>query len=202
MIFGSRRKDAPDNAPRVAEATNGSGPPAPAVAAPAAPKKPASSGDVRQVRMAQSFAQIVAVLMRDPAYKNLKVADLAWLVLPAVTAGQFRLAHSPTPVEPGKAEQGGGVLVPVAVALWARVSPAVDKSLSESLDKSVQLSPAAWTSGDILWLMAVAGDRRATPAFIRQLQEKEFKGKQVKMRLRSPDGKLVVGDLGQTASAA
>jgi hypothetical protein len=52
--------------------------------------------------------------------------------------------------------------------------------------------------------MAEAGhrDRRATPAFLRQLQENEFKDRQVKVRLRSPDGKAVVGDLGQSASAA
>jgi cytolysin-activating lysine-acyltransferase len=198
MIFGSKKKDAPENTPRVPTVQNGSTPPA---APAAAPEKPARQGDLRQLRMAQSFAQIVAVLMRDPGYKNLKLSDLEWLVLPAVMAGQFRLAHSPTPVDPGKKEQGG-VLVPVAAALWARVSPAVDKSLSESLDKPVRLSPGAWTSGDILWLMAVVGDRRATPAFLKQLQENEFKGRQVKMRLRSPDGKLVVGDLGQTASAA
>ncbi|MBO0881280.1 MAG: toxin-activating lysine-acyltransferase [Mycobacterium sp.] len=152
--------------------------------------------------MAQSFAQIVAVLMRDPSYKDLRVSDLEWLVLPAIMAGQFRLAHSPTPVDPGKKADHAGVLIPVAAALWARVSPAVDKSLSESLDKQVRLSPGAWTSGDILWMMAVAGDRRATPAFLKQLQEKEFKGKQVKMRLRSPDGKLVVSDLVQSAKAA
>jgi cytolysin-activating lysine-acyltransferase len=139
--------------------------------------------------------------MRDPAYKNLRVADLEWLVLPPIMAGQFQLAHAPRPMAPGEVKQGG-ILVPVAAALWARVSPQVDKALSETLDKAVQLSSAAWTSGDILWLLAVAGDRRATPAFLKQLQESEFKGKQVKMRLRSPDGQLVVSDLSRSAKAA
>ena len=82
--------------------------------------------------MAQSFAQVVAVLMRDARFRNLKIADLEWLVLPPVMAGQFRLGHAGLPSEPGKAQQG--VAVPAALALWARVSPEVDKSVWEKLD--------------------------------------------------------------------
>ncbi len=151
--------------------------------------------------MAQSFAQIVSVLMRDPSYKDLRVADLEWLVLPPVMAGQFRLAHSPLRARSAEAQQGGSIM-PVAVALWARVSPEIDKALSETLEKPVRLTQGAWTSGDIPWLMAVAGDRRATKVFLRQLQENEFKGKQVKMRLRMPDGKLAITSLDQHAQAA
>jgi hypothetical protein len=73
--------------------------------------------------------------------------------------------------------------------------------LWETLDKPVRLAAAAWTSGNIPWLMAVAGDRRAMPAFLNQLQENEFKGKQVKLRLCSPDGKPAVSDLAQSAGA-
>lgn len=187
----------PGPAARSPAGKNGSTPPPSAASA----RKASPPGDARQLRLAQSFAQVVAVLMRDPAYKNLRVTDLEWLVLPPIMAGQFRLAHATRPTEAGEVKQGG-ILMPVAAALWARVSPQVDKALSETLDKPVQLGSAAWTSGDILWLLAVAGDRRATPAFLKQLQENEFKGKQVKMRLRSPDGKLVVSDLSQSAKAA
>src|SRR5690606_15924878 len=103
---------------------------------------------------AQSFAQIVAVLMRDPSYKDLRVADLEWLVLPPVMAGQFRLAHTSAATASVEAQKSG-TFVPVAVALWARVSPQIDKALSESLEKPVRLTQGAWTSGDITWLMAV-----------------------------------------------
>lgn len=37
--------------------------------------------------------------------------------------------------------QEGGVLVPVAMALWARVSSRIDKALSENLDQAVRLKP-------------------------------------------------------------
>jgi hemolysin-activating ACP:hemolysin acyltransferase len=92
--------------------------------------------------------------------------------------------------------------VPAAVALWARVSPEVDRALSENLDKGVRLSPGAWTSGDILWLIAVGGHPRAVPAFLKQLREHEFKGKPVKMRLRMADGSRVVRSLDEAKQAA
>jgi hemolysin-activating ACP:hemolysin acyltransferase len=168
------------------------------------------TGGTAQLRFAQSFAQIVSVLMRDPGYRSLAIADLEWLVLPAVAAGQFRLAHAPMPAEGMPAEgmpadgavaQERGALVPAAVALWARVSPLVDKALSENLDKGVRLSPGAWTSGDIVWLIAIGGHPRAVPAFLKQLREHEFKDRPVKMRRRMPDGARVVVDLHQPQSA-
>jgi cytolysin-activating lysine-acyltransferase len=155
--------------------------------------------------MAQTFAQIVAVLMRDPNFRNLRVADLEWLVLPPVMAGQFRLGHA-AQAAPGRTQQGkapqdktgqGGIFVPVAVALWARVSPEIDKSLSENLDKQARLHPSQWASGDNVWLMVAAGDPRAVPQFLKQLADTEFKGQHVKMRLRGSDGKVVVKTLGQ-----
>jgi cytolysin-activating lysine-acyltransferase len=172
--------------------------------------------DLRQARFAVTFSQIVAVLMRDQSFRKLRLADLEWLVLPAVMSGQFRLAQAPmqsaqakaAAAKPagGKAQPGGasdkgqagtqaadvGMMVPVAVALWARVSPEIDKALSENLDKQVRLHPAQWASGNNLWLMAVAGDQRALPAFLRQLREHEFKGKVVKTRVRGADGKVAI----------
>jgi cytolysin-activating lysine-acyltransferase len=161
--------------------------------------------DARQNRFAQSFARVVAVLMRDPNFRKMQLADLEWLVLPPVMAGQFSLAQAPSPLgrlggKGGGEENGreGGVLVPVAVALWARVTDAVDKTLSESLDKPVRLRAADWAAGDNVWLMAVAGDRRAVPKFLEQLARTEFAGRRVKMRARGPDGAVVVRTLGQS----
>jgi len=158
--------------------------------------------DARQARFAQSFAQIVAVLMRDANFRKMRLADLEWLVLPPVMAGQFKLAQAPSPVGRAKGQEGGqegGVLVPVAVALWARVSAGIDKALSEDLEKPVRLKPGDWASGDNLWLIAVAGDQRAVPRFIEELAKTEFKGQRVKMRLRGPDNTVVIKTLGQAA---
>ena len=155
--------------------------------------------DVRQIRFATSFAQVVAVLMRDPNFRKLPVGDLEWLVLPPLMAGQFRLAHLQTPqTGNGNDKQAQGMMVPVAVALWARVSDALDKQLSEKLDQPARLPTDKWVSGNNIWLMAAAGDQRAIPAFLEQLAKADFKGQEVKMRRRGPDGKVVVARLGES----
>jgi cytolysin-activating lysine-acyltransferase len=135
--------------------------------------------------------------MRDRNFRQMRLADLEWLVLPPVMAGQFRLAQMPAPQATVKGKDGG-VLVPVAVALWARVSAPIDKQLSENLDKAVRLGAGDWASGDNVWLMAVAGDRRMMPKFIDQLVKTEFKGQGVKMRVRGPDNTVIVKTLGQS----
>jgi cytolysin-activating lysine-acyltransferase len=166
---------------------NGSAKPLPAA-------KATHPRDSRQARMAQSFSQVVAVLMRDPNFRNMRLAELEWLVLPAVMSGQFKLAHARVQPGTGKADRSG-VLVPMAVALWARVSPSVDKTLSENLDKPVQIKATEWASGDIPWLIAVAGNPNSVPAFLKQLAEHDFKGQQVKMRTRTKDNGVAVKTL-------
>jgi cytolysin-activating lysine-acyltransferase len=156
--------------------------------------------DKRQARFAQAFVQVVAVLMRDANFRQMRLADLEHLVLPPIMAGQFRLAQVPARQGRGQG-QAGSVLVPVAVALWARVSATIDQRLSKSLDKPMQLGAGDWASGDNVWLMAVAGDRRAIPKFIDQLATTEFKGLPVKMRVRGPDNTVIVRTLGQAGPA-
>ena len=196
-----------------ASAGNGAGGPRPQVAAAGTATRPR---DARQLRLGQSFAQVVAVLMRDRNFRQMRLADLEWLVLPPLMAGQFRLAQMPAlqrgtagSTQPGvqgstlASDKGkdGGMLVPVAVALWARVSAVIDRQLSENLDKVVRLGAGDWASGEHVWLMAVAGDRRIVPKLLEQLAKDEFKGQRVKTRVRGPDNTVVVRTLGQSASA-
>ena len=202
MSFAATKEAAMDKSAQKSEGNGAGAAAAPPVAKAPAVKAAVRPRDARQVRFAQSFAQIVAVLMRDANFRKMRLADLEWLVLPPVMAGQFRLAQAPSPVGRVKGKDGseqGGVLVPVAVALWARVSDGIDKALSEGLDKPVRLRPNEWASGDNIWLMAVAGDQRAVPKFLEQLAKTEFKGQRVKMRVRGPDNTVVVKSLGQPA---
>ena len=179
------------------QANDENGPKGPAPAAKAADR----IRDARQAHMGQAFSQVIAVLMRDPAFRQMRLADLEWLVIPPLMCGQYKLAQAPVQQTMGQKPdaakpQQGGMLVPVAVGLWARVSPQVDKRLAETLDKNVRLRPSEWTSGEHLWLMAAAGDPRAVPRFVEQLVKTEFKGKQLKMRLRGSDGKIAVKTIG------
>ena len=138
---------------------------------------------------AGSFAQIVAVLMRDRNFKHLTLADLESLVLPPLIAGQFGIAHAQSQ---GNGAKKGSVVVPVAVALWARVSASIDKLLSENPEKPPRLQPSGWVSGSIIWLIVLGGDRRATPKLLDQLLKRDFCGQLVKMRVGTRDGKVIV----------
>jgi cytolysin-activating lysine-acyltransferase len=155
----------------------------------------------RQGGFAESFAQIVAVLMRDRNFRDLPVGELEWLVLPPLILGQFVLAHTHMYQPDAKNKEKSATLVPVAVALWARASSNVDRALSENLGAPIKLQPADWMSGDNFWLLALAGDQRVLPKFLAQLSQTEFKGRKVKMRKRGPDGKVVVENLPSPSTA-
>jgi hemolysin-activating ACP:hemolysin acyltransferase len=145
---------------------------------------------------AASFAQIVAVLMRDPTFKQLTLANLESLVLPPLIAGQFAIAHAQSQGGGAKkADVEGSMVVPVAVALWAKVSAGIDKVLSENPEKRPRLQPSGWVSGSTIWLMVLGGDRRAIPKLLDQLLKKDFSGQVVKMRVSTPDGKVSVKTL-------
>jgi cytolysin-activating lysine-acyltransferase len=127
--------------------------------------------------------------MQDLEFRQIRLADLEWLVIPPIVAGQCRLAHAPPA---GKSRTTTGPFLPVAVALWASVSDETDTRLSASHGQPVLLKPNEWTTGDHLWLQAVAGDRRAIPTFLGQLELNDFKGKTVKIRARGRGGTMEV----------
>jgi len=136
--------------------------------------------EAAQLRNALAFTQIVGVLMSSSHYKEYKVADLEWLVIPPLLAGQFRI---------GEAKPKEGITLPVAVVLWARVSAEVDKRLMETDTLEVRLKPEEWTSGDILWLLHAAGQTRFVRHVVEQLSKTTFKGREVKVLGRGQDGK-------------
>ena len=126
------------------------------------------------------FGEITNVLMRAPNYKNLTLADLEWLVLPAVITGQYSVAEAQSKLN--------GLLAPLAVLFWASVSPDVDKRITENLSIPIRLTPQDWRSGDIIWIVDVIGDPRVIQAMIKNAAASQWTGRQVKLRKRGPDG--------------
>jgi hemolysin-activating ACP:hemolysin acyltransferase len=143
------------------------------------------------MRNSLALTQIIGVLMRSQHYRQYTLGDLDWLVIPPVMAGQFRIGEV-------KSKKDGATL-PVAVLLWAKVSPEVDERLTKSDDPAIRLSPQEWTSGDILWLTHAAGEPRFVRHLLKQISETAFKGLAVKTRARGEDGKVVVQLLPTTA---
>ena len=61
-----------------------------------------------------TLGQIVTILMRSPQHKERPLADLEWLVAPALRTGQFQMAEG---LDPSTGARG-----PLALVLWASVS--------------------------------------------------------------------------------
>lgn len=132
-----------------------------------------------------SFGEIVAVLMRSPPSRSMPLAEVEGLVMPAIMTGQFLVAEAQS--------KSNGFLTPIAAALWAQVSPEVDRRLSENLDQPVRLTANEWKSGPIPWMIAVIGDQRVIRPMLKQLQETTLKGRPLKMRVKGSEGKTIVG---------
>jgi cytolysin-activating lysine-acyltransferase len=135
---------------------------------------------IRQVDV--TLGQIVTILMRSAQHKQLPLADLEWLVLPAVLSGQCRVAQA----------QQSGIVVPVGVALWANVSTDVDQRLSE-VSAPWRLQPDEWRSGDIPRLLELVADPSTQQALLKHLGETVFRGRGIKMRVRDANGKMQIG---------
>jgi len=110
-------------------------------------------GDKQRNRRANAIGKIVSLLARAPTYQDMPLKDLEWFLMPAIAAGQYMIGETKP-----SAERRGGV---AAMLLWARVSPEVDKRLSESKDKPPRLEPEEWTSGDIVRVIEVVGRKDA-----------------------------------------
>jgi len=203
MLFGKKSKDKPAAAATSAD-PKAAAPSAAPARAPASPPtateaRPAPNGSAegppvdearrRQIisrRFSLALGEIVAVLMRSKAHRQLSLAAVEQTVVPAVLTGQFSLAQARS--------KENGFTAPVAVALWASVSPEVDKRLSATTDPAVRLAPNEWKSGDILWLVEAVGDGRVVNALVKQLQSTVWKDRSVKMRVRE-EGSIRIKEL-------
>lgn len=193
-------KPAPAAAPKPAAAAKPAAAPKPAAAArPAvaaagqASGADAQQGEAASTRLLFRLGEIMSVLMRAPQYRAAPLGEIQALVLPPLMSGQYLVAEARSKTR--------GFISPVAVALWAKVSKEVDKRLTESLDKPIKLAPDEWKSGDIAWLIVLAGNPQAIAPVLKKFQETTLKGQPLKMRSRTKDGKTVVSTF-QTKPAA
>ncbi len=111
-------------------------------------------------------------------------------LLAGVLLGQFYVAEL--------AHKEQGVRAPVAAVTWAYVSPEVDQRLRAQTDERVKLAPAEWKSGEITWLIDIAGEPRALAASLHKLNETVFANKQVYVWTQNSTGEkqvLMLGDI-------
>lgn len=133
--------------------------------------------------MLMTFGEIVAVLMRSPQFRTMPLSYLESLVVPGILTGQYLVAEA-------KSDQSG-LIAPVAVLLWASVSEETERKILAHSETPIMLSAPEWRDGSIPWLVALAGDKRFVPTLLGKLHE-ALGGRQIKTRVRTPDGKLEV----------
>ena len=141
------------------------------------------------------FGEIVSVLVRSQDYRGRPIAALEEIAIPAVLTGQFSLAQAQSSVN--------GMVAPVGVVFWARVSPVVDQRLTERIvTEPVRLQLPEWRSGLIIWIVDAVGEHKVVEAMLTRLLETEWNGQEVRLRARTKDGSYKVGVLGRGPQTA
>ena len=86
------------------------------------------------------FGEMVWLLTQSPLHRGLSIADLEWLVMPALLHEQFYVFRD--------GQQ------PVGLALWAKCSPAAATKLDKGMiEPENRLMLEEWKGGDQIWLV-------------------------------------------------
>lgn len=108
-------------------AQNGTQPRTNGAAKPEVSEKNAATPPVPTI--AHTLGEMVWLMSRSPLHRHLKIADLEWLLMPAILLQQFRLFRSGEQV--------------VGLALWAYLTPAQ----ADEMGKDGKLPPDQWRFG-------------------------------------------------------
>ncbi len=131
-----------------------------------------------------SIGDAVVVMSKSPAYKFHTLADIEWLVMPAVLTGQIYVAELQ--------HQDTGARAPVAVVTWASVSDDIDQRLRANPTNRIRLLPQDWRSGEHIWIVDVAGEPRQIAATMAELFGTTWKNQAVHIVTPDAENKLRV----------
>ncbi|WP_052833170.1 toxin-activating lysine-acyltransferase [Bradyrhizobium sp. LTSP885] len=129
---------------------------------------------------AASIGDMVVVLSRSSVHKHYSLADIEWMVLPPVFAGQFYIAEA--------ADKERGFRAPIAVVTWAFVSEEVDRRLTEQgTGPRTRLRPDEWKCGETAWLIDAIGNAEGVRTALQWLAAGPFKERLLKITMRGAD---------------
>ena len=134
--------------------------------------------------VAASIGEIALVLARSPETKHNFLADLEWLVLPAVFNRQFYVVQA--------ASQETGFRAPIAFVTWALVSETVDRRLEADLGQRIRLKPEEWKSGEIAWIVDLVGAPAGVRRALQWLKVRPFRERAAKLVVRDAKGAVRV----------
>ena len=128
--------------------------------------------------VASSLGEITWLLSQSPNHRHsLFVADLEWLVMPALMHGQFRLFHAE-----GK---------PAGVALWAFVTEVVEQRLAGG----GRIAADDWRGGDRVWLVELVAPFGNQEAMLEDLRTTALADRRFRFIRTHPNGRREVVEL-------
>ena len=120
----------------------------------------------------------VWLMTQSPIHKHLFIADLEWMLLPPIAAGQFRLWRKDN--------------LPLAIATWGFLNEEAEQRLIAGKGR---LAPGAWKSGDRLWLMDLIAPFGGKDDALKELRTVVFAGKTIKTLQPDETGQMRVVEL-------
>lgn len=127
------------------------------------------------VAMESTLGAVCLLLTKSPSYKYIFSHEYEWRIIPAIVAKQFSLFRN------DKGE-------PIAFVSFASVNDEVEKRL---LEGSLKLIPQDWTSGSKLYIIDVVSPFVPILDILTQLNNGQFKNKNIKVLKPSKEGKSV-----------
>jgi cytolysin-activating lysine-acyltransferase len=110
------------------------------------------------------LGDVTFLMMHSKTHRHLFLADMEWLVIPALRLKQMRVFR--------------GKHGPLAYCSWAFLNEAAEKRL---LSGQGRLAPRDWKSGTQPWIIDSITTAGSSQAFLKVLQEQVFRGQTVKL---------------------
>lgn len=162
--------EAPSN-----EVDAGAEAPAPATDAASTEGEPRASPKT----VAAALGEIAWLLSQSPVHRHhLFVGDVEWLVMPPLTAGQYRLFY---------AEQR-----PVGAAFWAYVAAETEQRLRGS---GARLRASEWHGGDRLWVIELIAPFGHQDRMLEDLRRTALADRSFRFVRTQPNGRREVVEL-------
>lgn len=132
-----------------------------------------------------TLGSVMSILMRSAEYRKVTLGEIEALIAPPLGFDQVAIAEA--------RDAKSGAIAPVALVLWASVSAEVDARLGDVSVERPRLTPGDWQSGDIPWIIAIAGNKAAAGKLLEQLIKARFAETPPKIRVKKKDGTSAIG---------
>ncbi|MFP7753887.1 toxin-activating lysine-acyltransferase [Thermodesulfobacteriota bacterium B35] len=117
-----------------------------------------------------ALGPVLLLYMHSPHRRFRFIADLEWLLLPPLLAGQCKLYM--------KGEY------PLSFVSWAFLDEEAEKNL---LAGGGRLRPEDWKRGDRLWIIDLVAPFGGVDSMLRDLRTREFPGREISLAVPDPE---------------